>query len=326
MNPFDFLSIQDEEHFRDLALKVFHFQWNQNPVYKRFLEALSASRLSVSDPYAIPCMPVELFKTHHVLSSHKEPALIFESSGTTGIETSRHWVLDANLYRASFIEGFRFFWGDPKEWTFLALLPSYLERQNSSLVYMMKGLMEQSTSPYNGFYLNEYRLVIDNARQALRWGQGKVMLVGVSFALLDLAECCPADIGDVIVVETGGMKGRRRELTRQELHAILKEAFGVDQIASEYGMTELLSQAWSKREGRFRTPPWMRIYLTEPEDPFAFVPPGRSGLINIIDLANYWSCSFLATRDIGRFLPDGSFEVLGRHDLADIRGCNLMVN
>jgi len=326
MNPSDIFGIQDERHFREAALKVFYFQKKQNPVYKRFLEALSASRLSVSEPYAIPCMPVEIFKKHKVLSTNQEPLLVFESSGTTGMETSRHWVWDANLYKASFIEGFRLFWGDPSEWTFLALLPSYLERQNSSLVYMMKGLMEQSNSPYNGFYLNEYRLVMEKARQALRWGQGKVMLVGVSFALLDLAECCPADIGDVVVVETGGMKGRRRELTRQELHDILKEAFGVDQIASEYGMTELLSQAWSRGEGRFRTPPWMRIFLTEPEDPFALVPPGRSGLINIIDLANYWSCSFLATRDIGKFLPDGSFEVLGRHDLADIRGCNLMVN
>ena len=326
MNPYDIFNISSEEQFREAAWQVFHFQRIHNPVYNRFLEALSENRLRNSSTGFFPCMPVEFFKTQRVLCTDDEPALVFESSGTTGMETSRHLVVDADLYRASFTQGFRYFFGDPAEWAFLALLPSYLERQNSSLVYMMKGLMEQSACPYNGFYLNEYRLVIENARQALQWGKGKVMLVGVSFALLDLASCCQEDLRGVTLVETGGMKGRRRELTRQELHSILKEAFGIEQVASEYGMTELLSQAWSLGEGRFRTPPWMRVFLTEPEDPFTLVPMGRTGLINIIDLANYWSCSFLATRDIGRVLPDGSFEVLGRHDIADIRGCNLMVS
>ncbi|MGC8864176.1 MAG: acyltransferase [Bacteroidales bacterium] len=325
MNPYQIFDIKQESDFLRIALQVFNFQRLHNPVFRQFLQALQRDNFIPSHPYSIPSLPVEFFKTHKVLCTDEEPALVFESSGTTGMETSRHRVYDPNLYTTSFTEGFRYFWGDPSEWTFLALLPSYLERQDSSLIYMMKGLMEQSPSPFNGFYLNEYTKVIEQAQQALHWGKGKVMLVGVSFALLDLAECCPTDLGGVVIVETGGMKGRRRELTREELHAYLREAFGVGQIASEYGMTELLSQAWSMGEGRFRTPPWMRIFLTEPEDPFALVAPGRTGLINIIDLANYWSCSFLATRDLGRMGPDGSFEVLGRHDIADLRGCNLMV-
>lgn len=325
MNPYQIFNIRQDEDFLKAALQIFHFQRVHNAVYRQFLQALHRSDFNPSHPYSIPCLPVEFLKTHRVMSTDKEPALVFESSGTTGMETSRHRVYDLQLYFTSFTEGFRYFWGDPAEWTFLALLPSYLERQNSSLIYMMKGLMEQSASPFNGFYLNEYQKVIDQARMALHWGKGKVMLVGVSFALLDLAECCPANLQGVTIVETGGMKGRRRELTRQELHALLKDAFGVEQVASEYGMTELLSQAWSMGEGRFRTPPWMRVFLTEPEDPFALVAPGRTGLINIIDLANYWSCSFLATRDLGRMGLDGSFEVLGRHDIADLRGCNLMV-
>lgn len=326
MNPYDIFNLNNEEDFHKVAFEVYHFQRSHNFLYKRFIEALTRYRFSENNPYSIPCLPVELFKAHKVLCINDTPNLVFESSGTTGMEISRHFVVDPDLYKASFVRGFRYFFGDPTDWSFLALLPSYLERQNSSLVYMMKGLMDLSCSPYNGFYLNEYHQVIEKARQALHWKEGKVMLIGVSFALWDLAQCCPEDLRGITLVETGGMKGRRREITRHELHATLKEAFGIENIASEYGMTELFSQAWSMCDGKFRTPPWMRVFLTELEDPFTLAGPGRSGLINIIDLANYWSCSFLATRDIGKCLPDGSFEVLGRHDLADVRGCNLMIS
>ncbi|GAB4138081.1 MAG: acyltransferase [Bacteroidia bacterium] len=317
-------NIDSESHFISAALQVFRHQYNHCSVYRAFASALGKTPDSVAALHDIPFLPVEFFKTHRVYSSSHPPQITFTSSGTTGQITSRHEVADVNIYETSFLKGFERFYGNPAEWTFLCLLPSYLEREGSSLVYMADVLIRKSASQQSGFYLKNYRELSEKLRMLNASGT-KTLLLGVTYALLDLAEQFPQALENITIMETGGMKGKRREMIREELHSILKSAFHVNAIHSEYGMTELLSQAYSLGEGKFFTPPWMKILIREMNDPFSFVPEGKTGGVNIIDLANIHSCSFIATSDLGKIRADGSFEILGRFDNSDIRGCNLMV-
>ena len=310
--------------FDAIAMETFHFQAAENPVYQKYLEILNPGLPEIRSAGDIPFMPVEFFKSHRVVTGHGRESRVFESSGTTGSDTSRHFIVDEEIYIDSLESGFRHFFGEPAEYCFLALLPSYLERQNSSLVFMMDHLIRKSNHPLSGFYLNNLDDLEIRLLELEKSGQ-KTMLLGVTYALLDLAERFSAKLHHTIVVETGGMKGRREEITRRELHRILQTAFGTEAIGSEYGMTELLSQAWSTANGIFHTPPWMKIRIRDPYDPFREMPVGKSGGIDVIDLANRFSCSFIQTQDLGRLHPDGSFEVLGRFDNSELRGCNLLV-
>jgi phenylacetate-coenzyme A ligase PaaK-like adenylate-forming protein len=319
------IDIDNERTFRAAALEVFHYQARQVPVYREYLATLGSDPSRITEPEDIPFLPIEFFKSHMVLAEDKTAELIFESSGTSGTAPSRHHVADPGIYRESFITGFRNFYGDPSQYCILALLPSYLERKNSSLVYMMDQLIRLSGHPESGFYLENLQELSGILRQR-NTDHHPSLLVGVTFALMELAEQQPMNLEDhIILMETGGMKGRRKELVRSELHSYLKAAFGLPAIHSEYGMTELLSQAYSTGEGIFRPPPWMRILIRDPNDPLSLLSNGQSGGINVIDLANIHSCSFIATGDLGKVFEDGSFEVLGRFDHSDIRGCNLLV-
>ena len=312
--------------FIELALEVFRFQAVENPVYHDFIKALGIEAGQVRSLAEIPFLPISFFKSHQVKTGTFEPEKIFESSGTTGSIPSLHHVKELSFYDESFKKGFEIFYGDPRSWCIIGLLPSYLERKNSSLVYMVDKLMTWSGFPMNGFYLDEYEKLSFLLAELERRGQ-KVLLIGVSFALLDLAEKFPLSLKYTRVMDTGGMKGRREEIVRPELHERLKKAFDLETIHSEYGMTELLSQAYSKQEGIFFTPPWMKILLRDEEDPLqVHQQPGQRGLINIIDLANIYSCSFIATDDIGLLHEDGGIEVLGRRDGSDLRGCSLLVS
>jgi hypothetical protein len=241
------------------------------------------------------------------------------------MQSSCHLVKETALYEKSFTEGFRSFYGSPDEYCFLALLPSYLERKDSSLIYMLQALMQQSRHPENGFYLDDYQQLSRKLQDLEQTGQ-KTLLWGVSYALLDFSEQYPIPLKNTMVIETGGMKGKRREMLRNELHEILCQRFDLEHIHSEYGMAELFSQAYSKSNGIFQTPPWMRVMMRQPDDPLTYAPTGKKGGINIIDLANIHSCSFIATQDLGTLIPDGTFEISGRFDTADLRGCNLMVD
>tara|TARA_B110000027_G_scaffold84405_1_gene89587 strand:- start:2573 stop:3412 length:840 start_codon:yes stop_codon:yes gene_type:complete len=272
----------------------------------------------------IPFLPIQFFKSHTIVSNSKSAEATFTSSGTTGSIVSKHFVSDLEIYKQSFRRGFKSFYGAIEEYTVLALLPSYLEREGSSLVYMANDMIAQSKQPQSGFYLHDLEALKDTLLKLEAKGQ-KTLLIGVSYALLDLIEAHSFELKHTIVMETGGMKGQRKELVKSELHALLKKGFGVDTIHSEYGMTELLSQAYSKGKGLFETPPWMKILTRDPEDALSIQPIGKSGGVNIIDLANINSCAFIATQDLGKIKPDGRFEVLGRFDQSDIRGCNLMV-
>ena len=315
------------EDFNALALDIFRFQAKQNSVYKAYLDALSVDARAIHALNDIPFLPVGFYKTHEIRSTAFEPEVIFESSGTTATINSRHFVKDLTLYRQSFLKGFEAFYGPVKNWCIIGLLPSYLERKNASLVYMADQLILQSGHPQSGFYLDEYEKLSFVLRELERRKE-KTLLIGVSFALLDLAEKFPMQLEYTTIMETGGMKGRREEIVRAELHERLMKAFSVTSIHSEYGMTELLSQAYSKGEGMFYCPPWMRVVVRDEEDPLEVRSGGgspESGVIDIIDLANIYSCSFIATQDVGRANADGSFEVLGRTDFSDVRGCNLIV-
>ena len=316
-------SVSGSKDFEELALEIFRFQAVQNPVYGRYLELLGIIPDSIDSLSGLPFLPVEFFRTQVVLCGTETTELVFESSGTTGQERSRHYVMDARLYRESLIRSFRLFYGPPKDYCILALLPSYLEKTGSSLVYMAEHLIREGRHEMSGFCLDDLEGLAETLARLESAGQ-KSILLGVSFALLELAEKFPMPLKHTLVMETGGMKGRREEITRQELHERLSSAFSIEDIHSEYGMTELLSQAYSKKKGIFNTPPWMKILLRDPYDPMNAGYAGRSGGINIIDLANFHSCSFLATQDIGKLTADGGFEVLGRFDHADLRGCNLM--
>ncbi len=317
--------ISDEKTFRAAALEVFYYQAKHTPVYRNYLAALGTDPSQIKEPEEIPFLPIEFFKSHTVLAEGKEAEVIFESSGTTGTTPSRHHVADVALYRESFLRSFNTFYGSPEELCILALLPSYLEREGSSLVYMMNQMIGWSKHSDSGFYLDQLGELSAILQKRNNDSQA-TLLLGVSFALLDLAEQHPMILwNNISVMETGGMKGRRQELVRSELHLVLKEAFGVKGIHSEYGMTELLSQAYSAGDGLFRSPPWMKVLIRDPNDPLSLLSQGQSGGINIIDLANIYSCSFIATGDLGKVYEDGSFEVLGRFDHSDIRGCNLLV-
>jgi hypothetical protein len=318
--------IKDHRTFRETALKVFRFQSASVPVYRDYLSVLKVNPENIHEVEEIPFLPVEFFKSQRVLCQGMEPELVFESSGTTLANPSRHYVARASLYRDSFLNGFNSFYGDPEKLCILALLPSYLERSGSSLVYMMDHLTGLSGHPDSGFYLDNLEDLSSILKKRNLDGY-PTLLMGVSFALLDLAERFPVKLGDhTMVMETGGMKGRREELIREELHEMLTRAFGVLSIHSEYGMTELLSQAYSSGRGTFLCPPWMDVLVRDPNDPFSLLGKEQTGGLNVIDLANLYSCAFIATGDLGKQHPDGSFEVLGRFDQSDIRGCNLLVS
>jgi hypothetical protein len=321
----DIFTIRDSDTFRELALKVFRFQAGENEIYAAYLEALGVDPSGITELEEVPFLPVEFFKTHRVICRGREPRVLFESSGTSQVTPAIHHVADVVLYQKSFTNGFRYFYGDPDQYCILALLPSYLERKGSSLVYMMDHLIRQSGHPDSGFYLDNLDALSAILRNRSE-DRHPTLLMGVSFALLDLAEQYPLKFGgNIIVMETGGMKGRRREMVRNELHDLLRKAFSIRSVHSEYGMTELLSQAYSKGEGLFRTPPWMKVMIRDANDPLSLVGTGKSGGINIVDLANLYSCSFIATGDLGKVYEDGTLEVLGRFDHADVRGCNLLV-
>ena len=320
----DIFSIQTDADFVQAALQTFGYQYQHNQVYQRFCTLLSRTPDKVRQLTDIPFLPIEFFKSEAVYCGNERPTTVFTSSGTTGSQTSRHYVKDLAVYQESFRQGFADFYGNIEEYTVLALLPSYLERTGSSLITMVADLIERSGSADSGFYLNEYDLLAEKLTDLDRSGR-KVLLIGVSFALLDLVETHRFQLKNTIVMETGGMKGRRKELIREELHAILCEGFGVEYIHSEYGMTELLSQAYSAGRGLYESVRWLKVLIRDTNDALSYQRPLKTGGINLIDLANIHSCSFIATQDLGRLHPDGRFEVLGRFDNADIRGCNLLI-
>jgi Acyl-CoA synthetases (AMP-forming)/AMP-acid ligases II len=318
-------NIKNLEDFCETALDIFDYQYNNNSVYKNFVNNLHKDRPEINTLYDIPFLPVELFKSHKIITGNLPVVKIFESSGTTVTTRAKHYINNLYLYEESFLRTFKMFYGNPEEYLIAALLPSYIEREGSSLIYMTEYLINKSKNFLSGFYRNNVEDLITTINKAKSEKQ-KILLLGVSFALLDLAENNSPDLSEVIVMETGGMKGRRKELTRFELHSILKKRLSVPFIHSEYGMTELLSQAYSKMDGIFYCPPWMKIIIRDPMDPLAlYKDPVSTGGINIIDLANFNSCSFIATGDLGKLHEDGGFEVLGRFDNSDIRGCNLLV-
>ena len=314
----------NDSTFEEFALEVFKYQFENVDIYRAFCQSLKRSPATVKGVIDIPFLPIEFFKSHKIIASSHAEQKVFESSGTTGVIPSRHYVADVSLYEQSFILGFEKFYGGPTEYVFLALLPSYIERGNSSLTYMADKLIGLSGRKESGFFLNDFEK-LNYELLELKKKKQKTILLGVSFALLDFSEMYQMDFPELIVMETGGMKGRREELTREEVHYILKGGFGVTKIHSEYGMTELLSQAYSKGNGIFDAPPWMKILARDVYDPMKIVGFDTIGAINLIDFANLFSCSFIATSDLGRVAKDGSFEVLGRVDNAELRGCNLMV-
>lgn len=316
-------TVDGPEAFNALALDLFRLHATHNPVYRRFLEGLRIAPGRVGTVEAIPFLPIQAFRDHRVLLEGLRPELTFASSGTTGSITARHHLPWPALYERSFMTGFRNVLGEPATWRIIGLLPAYLERPDSSLVHMAHRLVEASGDPHGGLYLNQLGQVADLLRRSEVEGR-RTLLLGVPFALLDLAERYPMPLRNVHIVETGGMKGRRPELVREDLHDRLRQAFGVDRVGGEYGMTELLSQAWSEGGGRYRCPPWMAVRIREVNDPFARERIGRTGGIDVIDLCNIASCPFISTQDLGRLHPDGSFEVLGRFDHSDLRGCNLL--
>ena len=319
----EIFTIDNQAQFEEMCMRVFRHQAKSNKVYQEFIKLLGRRPDQIRKVEQIPFLPIEFFKSHDILSSSQQVEAVFTSSGTTGSVPSRHLVTDLSVYRKSFTLGFEHFYGRPEDYVILALLPSYLERGGSSLVFMANELIQLSSSESSGFYLNNMEELALNLAELDRSGQ-KILLLGVSYALLDLIALKQFKLENTIVMETGGMKGRRREMVREELHKELKAGFGVDRIHSEYGMTELLSQAYSHGNGLFDCPPWMQVLIRDPEDPFQLLDRKRTGGVNVIDLANFNSCSFIATQDLGRSHEGSLFEIVGRFDHSDIRGCNLM--
>ena len=320
----DIFSISSAKQFEKMALKVFRHQYDHNLVYRQFCDFVKKDKQTVKSLKQIPFLPIQFFKSHDVVSTIDEPQAMFTSSGTRGAITSRHLVTDVSLYEQSYRQAFSQFYGNIEDYTVLALLPSYLERQGSSLIHMVEDLIQLSNNSDSGFYLNDYDALVSKLLEQERDNKN-VLLIGVTFALLDLIEKQNFKLENTIIMETGGMKGRRKEMIREELHEILTKGFGVKSIHSEYGMTELLSQAYSLGNGIFECPSWMQIHIRDTEDALTYISNGKTGGINVIDLANINSCSFIATQDLGKKYDNGSFEVLGRFDNSDIRGCNLMV-
>lgn len=316
--------IKNDTDFKNTCLEVFKYQYQNNKTYHLFCNLLHRSPENVKSITEIPFLPIQFFKSKKLITGpNKSPQIIFTSSGTTGHNTSKHYVTDLQLYEKSFLEGFKRFYADPEEYVILALLPSYLERKGSSLIYMANDLIKRSRHSESGFYLNDLDDLALKLKSLDNSGK-KILLIGVSFALLDLVEQYQFHLNNTIIMETGGMKGRRKEMIREELHEILKKGFGVSSIHSEYGMTELLSQAYSRGNGFFECPPWMKIFIRDPEDALELLPENKTGGINIIDLANINSCSFIATQDLGK-IKNKKIEILGRFDNSDIRGCNLLL-
>lgn len=324
INAQQIFSINDSADFKTQTLAVFEWQYRHNKVYQTFCDYLRKSPKTVGELHEIPFLPISFFKSKRIVTGSANPEITFTSSGTTGSVVSQHYVTDLSVYQQSFRQGFAHFYGDIKEYAVLALLPSYLERQGSSLIFMAEDMIKQSQHPSSGFYLLNLdelaKTLIDLENQ-----NQKTLLIGVSFALLDLIEKHQFSLKNTVVMETGGMKGRRKEMIRAELHGLLSDGFGVDKIHSEYGMTELLSQAYSSGDGVFRCPPTMDVLVRDTEDPLTILPNNKAGGLNIIDLANYNSCAFIATQDLGKKYDNGDFEVIGRFDDADVRGCNLLL-
>jgi len=320
----DIFTISNQKQFEKVALKVFRYQYENNLVYREFCDFLKTDVRKVKSLEQIPFLPIQFFKSHTVVSNTNTAKAIFTSSGTTGMATSKHFVTDVFLYEESYRKGFSQFYGNIEDYVVLALLPSYLEREGSSLIYMVEDLIQMTNNSESGFYLHNHDELIEKVIRLDNSGQN-VILIGVTYALLDLIEKHSFQLQNTIIMETGGMKGKRKEMIREELHQQLCEGFGVTAIHSEYGMTELLSQAYSLGNGVFECPSWMQILVRDTEDALTYVQQGKTGGINVIDLANINSCSFIATQDLGKKNPNNSFEVLGRFDNSDIRGCNLMV-
>ena len=322
-------SLSNEQEFNQLALDIFHYQYEHVAIYRKYCDLLKKNNpTSIQD---IPFIPIELFKYHHIHVEHKSPEIHFKSSGTTGMNRSTHYVVKKSLYEKSFLLTFEHFFGSLDNKVILALLPNYIEQGESSLIYMVDTLIQQSNNSLSGYCLNDFDDLINRVESARQSGY-EILLFGVSYALLDLAEYHSSknndkrvDLKGVRIIETGGMKGRRKEMIKEELHRILCTSFNLEVISSEYGMTELLSQAYSFQDGVFETPPWMKIMIRDAEDPFNWLEPGRGGGISVIDLANMHSCSFINTSDLGKQVDDG-FQILGRFDNSDIRGCNLLVS
>lgn len=310
--------------FERAALTIFNVQVRENIVYRDFVEGLKLDPEKVTSVDKIPFLPIDFFKTHKIISGKGNVEKIEQVFTSSGAVQSRHYVKELAVYEKSYREGFKHIYGPVENYCVLALLPSYLEREGSSLIYMADDLIKRSGHPMSGFYLNNYDDLIQKLELLEAKGQ-KVLLLGVTYALLELAEMHKFKLKHTTIMETGGMKGKRREMVREELHAVLCNSFGVNVIHSEYGMTELLSQAYSKGNGVFYCPPWMTVMIRDTNDPFACMSDSRTGGVNVIDLANIYSCSFIATQDLGKRYPDGSFEILGRFDNSDLRGCNLLV-
>ena len=323
---FNFSTVQEGSSILSATLQTFNFQYNNNQVYRQWCDCFNFSSESIpkSSLTKIPFLPISFFKSHEVVTTQFNPSFVFESSGTTTSINSKHFVKDLEDYKQSFNQAFQQFYGNANDWCIIGLLPSYLERNNSSLVMMVDDLIKQSNHPKSGFYLNDFHS-LKNTLEQLEAAQQKTLLIGVTFALLDFAEQLPMQLKHTTIMETGGMKGRKKETTRTEVHQILQQAFDLPMIHSEYGMTELLSQAYAKQDGKFVCPPWMKVLVRDEDDPLLVKESGR-GCLNIIDLANQFSCSFIATDDVGIVYEDGTFEVHGRLDNSDIRGCSLLVS
>ena len=323
-NLFTAFDTVNKTTFDSHALKLFAYQYEKNSIYRSYCNLINVDPSEVTDIKNIPFLPIQLFKTHNLNISKRPPKIRFTSSRTTGQISSIHAINDLDLYIKSFNKTFNYFYGDIENYVLLALLPSYLERKGSSLVYMADYLIKKTKRLESDFYLNDWSALRKNIIELENKGQ-KTILLGVTFALLEVAEKYKWDLKNTIILETGGMKGMREEMVRSALHKKLEDEFNVTEIQSEYGMTELLSQAYSKSKGIFKCPPWMRVMTRSVEDPLQLLTNCKTGAINVIDLANLDSCAFIATQDLGKMNSDGSFEVLGRFDQADIRGCNLMV-
>ena len=313
----------DDKNFEKIAFEVFQFQYINNNIYKSYCDLLKKTPSNIGDISGIPFLPISFFKSHSVMCTKKYDK-VFHSSGTTNENLSKHYVSDIHIYEQSFLKNFIDNYGDPKDYVILGLLPNYMENENSSLIYMVNNLIKLSESNDSGFFLKEYDFIIEKMKSLARENK-KIILIGVSYALLDLTESKNLNFENTIIIETGGMKGRRREMIKKELHETLKERTGLKKIHSEYGMTELLSQAYSKGDGIFSCPNWMRVFIRDINDPNFLYSNNKSGGINIIDLANINSCSFIATEDMGSLHKNGNFEIMGRIDHTDTRGCNLLV-
>jgi phenylacetate-coenzyme A ligase PaaK-like adenylate-forming protein len=320
----DIFTISSQKQFEKIALKVFRFQYEKNLVYQEFCDLLKTNPQKVKSLHQIPFLPIQFFKSHNVVSNYDPIEATFTSSGTTGTITSKHLVTDVSIYEESYRKAFSQFYGNIQDYVVLALLPSYLEREGSSLIHMVEDLICLTNHSESGFYLHNHEELIEKLITLDQSGKN-VILIGVTYALLDLIEKQPFKLKNTIIMETGGMKGKRKEMIREELHQQLCQGFGVSAIHSEYGMTELLSQAYSLGEGVFECPSWMQIHIRDTNDALTYLKDGKTGGINVIDLANFNSCSFIATQDLGKKNPNTTFEVLGRFDNSDIRGCNLMV-